>query len=47
MIVPKELVHGKPSTYNNRGCRCDACTKAWAIYMRPRVKAHRDKKKGK
>ena len=23
------MTHGKPSTYNLRGCRCDACTEAW------------------
>ena len=23
--------HGKSSTYNNWGCRCEACTKAWNI----------------
>lgn len=41
----KELSHGKPSTYNNHKCRCEECTKAWAEYMAPRIKAHRAKKK--
>ena len=43
-----ELKHGSASTYNNHKCRCDKCTKAWADYMRPRMKAYRakDKKKG-
>jgi hypothetical protein len=41
--VPKELQHGKPSTYNNHKCRCDLCKAAWAEYMRPRVKAFRAK----
>lgn len=43
--MPKELVHGKPSTYNNHQCRCVECKAAWAEYQAPRVKAWRDKKK--
>lgn len=42
---PLEGKHGKPSTYNNHKCRCPECKKAWAEYMRPRVKAHRHAKK--
>ena len=39
----KELVHGRPSTYNNHKCRCRngdhgpvGCTEAWAEYIRER-----------
>ncbi len=35
------MTHGKSSTYNNYGCRCKPCTKAWAEYMRPRANAWR------
>lgn len=46
--MTKELVHGRPSTYNNHRCRCQACTTAWAKYMKPRIAKYReDKKKGK
>lgn len=34
--MDKELVHGRPSTYNNHRCRCSACTTAWAEYIRER-----------
>ena len=26
--------HGTASMYNNRGCRCDKCRKAWNIYLK-------------
>ncbi len=45
--MTKEVTHGKPSTYNNHKCRCRECTDAWAKYMAPRIKAHRDKKRRK
>ncbi len=41
------VVHGKASSYNNHGCRCDKCRKAWADYMRPRIKKYRANKKKK
>ncbi len=42
----KEVIHGRPSSYNNHGCRCLECTRAWAVYMKDRVKKWRhDKKK--
>ena len=43
----KELEHGKPSTYNNRKCRCADCTKAWADYIRERgyVKRYQQRKR--
>ncbi len=41
----KPVVHGRASSYNNYGCRCQACTKAWADYMRPRIAARRKKAK--
>ncbi len=41
----KEVIHGRPSSYNNHSCRCEECTKAWAAYMNPRIKKLRDKKK--
>lgn len=28
-----ELIHGRPSTYNNHKCRCEECTAAWAQYI--------------
>lgn len=31
-----DLVHGRPSTYNNHKCRCPECTAAWAEYIRER-----------
>lgn len=34
--MQKELVHGRPSTYNNHSCRCEPCTKAWAKYINER-----------
>lgn len=34
--MQKELVHGRPSTYNNHRCRCEDCTKAWAKYINER-----------
>jgi hypothetical protein len=43
-----EHIEGKPvsaSTYNNHRCRCAGCKKEWADYMRPRLRAHRAKKK--
>lgn len=50
--MSEQLEHGKPSTYNNHGCRCRngefgpvGCTEAWAAYMRPRVKAYRERKR--
>lgn len=44
----KEVVHGRASSYNNHGCRCDECKAAWTAYMRPRIKKYRaDKKKKK
>ena len=27
-------VHGTTNCYNNLGCRCDECRKAWTDYMR-------------
>jgi hypothetical protein len=27
-------VHGTTNCYNNWGCRCDLCRKAWTDYMR-------------
>lgn len=44
-MANKEPIHGKPSTYNNHKCRCKPCTKAWAEYMAPRVKAYRAQKR--
>ena len=41
----KDVIHGRASSYNNHGCRCDDCTKAWSDYMRPRIKTYRDKKR--
>ena len=41
----KELNHGTASCYNNDGCRCDDCRKAWADYMRPRIKRYRARKR--
>lgn len=42
----REVKHGSPSSYNNHGCRCEECTKAWADYMRDRMRKYRaDKKK--
>lgn len=43
----KPVHHGQASSYNNHGCRCDACTEAWAIYMKPRIKKYRQDKKKK
>lgn len=37
----KAIIHGKPSSYNNLGCRCTLCKKAWADYMRERVRKWR------
>ena len=34
--MTKEITHGLPSTYNNRKCRCEECTKAWAEYINER-----------
>lgn len=31
---PEDLIHGRPSTYNNHRCRCEDCTTAWADYIR-------------
>lgn len=43
------VVHGKASSYNNHGCRCDECTTAWAVYMGEKgyVKKHRNKIRSK
>lgn len=41
----KDVVHGRASSYNNHGCRCDECKTAWRDYMRPRIKKYRQKKK--
>lgn len=41
----KKVKHGIPSTYNNYNCRCDICREAWAMYMRPRIRAYRKNKK--
>lgn len=41
----KDVVHGRASSYNNHGCRCDPCTKAWREYMQPRIKRYRQKKR--
>lgn len=43
----KEVVHGRPSSYNNHKCRCDDCTSAWAKYISDKgyVKNFRQKKK--
>lgn len=41
----KEVVHGRASSYNNHHCRCQECRTAWAAYMAPRIKKHREKKK--
>jgi len=43
----KSVVHGRASSYNNHGCRCDKCTEAWRDYMRPRIKNYRQGKKRK
>jgi hypothetical protein len=32
MSVEPEEMHGRYTTYNNRGCRCARCTEAWRIY---------------
>jgi len=29
-LLPDDPRHGKPSTYQNYSCRCDACKAAWA-----------------
>lgn len=29
----KPITHGKAGSYNNRGCRCEKCTKAWREYV--------------
>lgn len=31
----KSLKHGRRGTYTNRGCRCEACSKANRDYQRP------------
>lgn len=41
----KPVVHGRASSYNNQGCRCDECKEAWAKYMHPRLKKWRKDKK--
>jgi beta-galactosidase GanA len=28
------LIHGRPSTYNNHKCHCDECKAAWTKYIR-------------
>lgn len=45
--MAKKLEHGKASTYNNHGCRCDLCKAAWNKYMKPRVRVWRKAKKEK
>jgi len=42
-----EVKHGAASSYNNHGCRCGDCTKAWAEYMRDRMRTYRANKKKK
>ena len=39
------VVHGRPGSYNNHGCRCDECTEAWRKYLAEKgyVKTHRAK----
>jgi hypothetical protein len=37
--------HGTPSRYNNHGCRCSDCRKAWNSYIRERVNEWRRKRK--
>lgn len=41
----KDVIHGRASSYNNHGCRCEECRVAWRDYMRPRIKKYRQKKK--
>jgi hypothetical protein len=41
----KLVVHGRASSYNNHKCRCTDCKAAWAMYMYPRLKKHREKKR--
>jgi hypothetical protein len=45
--MSKEIVHGRPSTYNNHKCRCEECTTAWANYIREKgyVRKHQAKKR--
>lgn len=43
----KPVKHGSPSSYNNHGCRCVECTKAWAEYMRDRMRTYRANKRKK
>jgi hypothetical protein len=42
MKGPEELIHGRPASYTNKGCRCPACSAAKAKDRRAyyeRVKA--------
>lgn len=32
----KKYVHGMPSMYSNRGCRCVSCQKSWNKYLKVR-----------
>jgi hypothetical protein len=40
---PVAVVHGKESTYNHRGCRCDDCRAAAAVAHRRRTWASRER----
>ena len=33
-LSPDDYRHGTASAYSNYRCRCDACRRAWATYMR-------------
>ncbi len=35
--------HGTVNGYNNRGCKCADCRRAWNAYNAPRMKAYRAK----
>lgn len=43
------LNHGRPSTYNNKKCRCPACTQAWTDYIREKgyVRAYQERQRQK
>jgi hypothetical protein len=43
----RPVVHGRASSYNNQGCRCQDCKDAWAKYMHPRLKSWRATQKKK
>lgn len=38
---PRPLIHGRPSTYKKRGCRCDECREAWNAECRAYQRAKR------